>query len=147
MQKITTILVLAGISVFGVACNSNKTAQNDPYGSSQPVGGSQDPYAATGEYDNVYASGGGQSYGGASTNSYGSDDYYSSASSDPYTPPSGGGSSAGTSQPSGGSTHTVEKGDTLYNISRRYGTSVGAIQSANGLGGDLIILGQQLQIP
>ncbi|NIP95786.1 MAG: LysM peptidoglycan-binding domain-containing protein, partial [Akkermansiaceae bacterium] len=29
--------------------------------------------------------------------------------------------------------HTVRKGDTLYSLSRRYGTSVGAIQKANGI--------------
>jgi len=31
--------------------------------------------------------------------------------------------------------HTVSKGDTLYNISKRYATSVASIQSENGLSG------------
>lgn len=139
MQKIPTILVLAVISVSGVACKSNKAGKSDPYATSQPTG-SQDPYASTGEYDNVYASGGGQSYG--------SDDYYNTASSNPYTPPSNGGGGASSQASSGGSnSHTVVKGDTLFNISRRYGTTVGAIQSANGINGDLIRLGERLVIP
>ena len=43
--------------------------------------------------------------------------------------------------------HTVVKGDTLYSLSRRYGTSVGAIQRANGLSGTTIRLGRTLKIP
>ena len=43
--------------------------------------------------------------------------------------------------------HTVVKGDTLYSLGRRYGTSVGAIQRANGLDGTLIRIGQSLRIP
>ena len=43
--------------------------------------------------------------------------------------------------------HLVVKGDTLYNISKRYGTSVPAIKSRNGLGSNTIGLGQRLVIP
>ncbi|MBK1833774.1 LysM peptidoglycan-binding domain-containing protein [Roseibacillus ishigakijimensis] len=43
--------------------------------------------------------------------------------------------------------HTVVKDDTLYSLSRRYGTTVAAIQKANGLGGTTIRLGQSLLIP
>ena len=43
--------------------------------------------------------------------------------------------------------HTVVKGDTLYSLSRRYGTSVGAIQRANGISGTLIRIGQRLRMP
>ena len=43
--------------------------------------------------------------------------------------------------------HTVVKGDTLYSLGRRYGTSVGAIQRANGISGTTIRLGQKLRIP
>ncbi|MEL6288193.1 MAG: LysM peptidoglycan-binding domain-containing protein [Pseudomonadota bacterium] len=46
-----------------------------------------------------------------------------------------------------GETITVAKGDTLYGISRRYGVSVGAIQSANNMRGTAIRLGQKLIIP
>ncbi len=43
--------------------------------------------------------------------------------------------------------HTVVKGDTLYSLGRRYGTSVGAIQRANEITGTLIRIGQTLKIP
>ena len=43
--------------------------------------------------------------------------------------------------------HTVVKEDTLYNISKRYGTTVAAIQDENGLFSTNINLGQSLRIP
>lgn len=43
--------------------------------------------------------------------------------------------------------HTVKSGDTLWGISRRYGKSVSAIKSANGLRSDTIRSGQRLKIP
>jgi LysM repeat protein len=44
-------------------------------------------------------------------------------------------------------THTVKKGDTLYGLSRKYGTSVSSIQRANRLKGSNIGLGKKLIIP
>lgn len=49
-----------------------------------------------------------------------------------------------------GKTYTVQKGDTLYSISRKmYGSGkrVKDIQSANGLSGDVIKVGQVLTLP
>ena len=43
--------------------------------------------------------------------------------------------------------HTVKSGDTLYSLSIKYGTSVSKIQSANGMSGTLIRVGQKLKIP
>ncbi|MGK0185621.1 MAG: LysM repeat protein [Verrucomicrobiales bacterium] len=43
--------------------------------------------------------------------------------------------------------HTVAKGDTLYNISGRYKSTVGNIKSRNRLSSDTIRLGQRLEIP
>lgn len=43
--------------------------------------------------------------------------------------------------------HTVKSGDTLYAISKRYGTSVARLKSVNGLTRDLIRVGQTLRIP
>lgn len=42
--------------------------------------------------------------------------------------------------------HLVEKGDTLYNISRRYSTTVESIKSLNGLSSNIINLGQRLRV-
>lgn len=46
-----------------------------------------------------------------------------------------------------GSTHIVQKGDTLSGIALRYGTSVRAIKRSNGLQSDLIRVGQRLRLP
>lgn len=43
--------------------------------------------------------------------------------------------------------YTVLPGDTLWLLSRRYGTTVDAIRQLNGLTGDLINVGQVLKIP
>jgi LysM repeat protein len=64
---------------------------------------------------------------------------------------SGGGSSGGgggSSGGGGGSVYVVQRGDTLASIARRYGTSVSAILSANGLRNpNFIYAGQRLRIP
>ena len=51
------------------------------------------------------------------------------------------------SEPAVTTAHTVAKGDTLYNISKRYAVTVDALQTANGLYGNTIGLGQVLTIP
>ena len=45
-------------------------------------------------------------------------------------------------------TYVVQKGDTLYSIARRYGTTVQAIAARNGIANpSLISVGQKLTIP
>ena len=54
----------------------------------------------------------------------------------------------GTTAPSGPTTtHIVTTGDSLWGLSRKYGTTVEAIQQANGLSGNTIQTGRTLQIP
>jgi LysM repeat protein len=43
--------------------------------------------------------------------------------------------------------HRVKTGDTLYGLSRKYGTTVSKIQKANQLRGTIIINGSVLVIP
>jgi len=43
--------------------------------------------------------------------------------------------------------HTVKSGDNLYSIAKRYGTTAGALQRANGIKGAMIRPGQSLVIP
>ncbi|MBI1224395.1 MAG: LysM peptidoglycan-binding domain-containing protein [Bacteroidetes bacterium] len=57
----------------------------------------------------------------------------------PTTPPT-------TDQPAGAVYHTVEKGDTLYNISRRYGLSVDTLKQLNNLTDNTISIGQKLRV-
>ena len=162
IRKLFTALSIASLGIFGVSCKSTGTAKNSGYDDGAYVGNE-----AAGEYDNVYETGGGDDYdsysyesdsndSGGSSYNYESNDYSSSpAPSKPtYTPaPSKPTYTPAPTQPTytpapaAARSHTVERGDTLFNISRRYGTSVGAIQSANGLNGDLIRIGETLSIP
>jgi len=48
---------------------------------------------------------------------------------------------------SGGTTHTVVKGDTLGGIAKKYGVSQAALKKANNMSNDTVVLGKQLQIP
>ena len=43
-------------------------------------------------------------------------------------------------------THTVVKGDTLFNISRRYNLTVDRLKALNGLNSNTIFIGQQLRV-
>jgi membrane-bound lytic murein transglycosylase D len=44
-------------------------------------------------------------------------------------------------------THRVRKGDSLWNLARRYGTTTNAIQRANNLRGSRLYIGQSLKLP
>ena len=68
------------------------------------------------------------------------------------TLPAGGGVSADTTAPTvggdtGGATYTVKSGDTLTKIAKKNGTTVKAIEAANGLSTTKIKVGQKLKIP
>lgn len=69
----------------------------------------------------------------------------------PKPPAPGGGSGNGGSQQPGGpvgtTEYTVRAGDSLWLIAQRFGTTVDAIKSLNGLTGNLINIGQVLKIP
>ena len=58
------------------------------------------------------------------------------------------GTASTTTPPATGGEYTVQPGDTLYSIARRYNTTVEAIQSANGIVNPWYIrVGQKLIIP
>ena len=43
--------------------------------------------------------------------------------------------------------YTVQSGDTLWQLSRRFGTTVDAIRNLNGLTSNMLNIGQVLRIP
>jgi LysM repeat protein len=56
-------------------------------------------------------------------------------------------SSVASSKPTRTTRHTVKSGDSLSSIASRYGTSVSALKSANGISGTMIRDGKSLVIP
>lgn len=127
-------LVTGTLATTLMACQTNK--ESDPYGDAwgDPFGGGYDPYPGTsgpGGYPDIP-----QTPTLPQTP-------YSPPPQQSYTPPP----APAPSPPATTRSHTVARGDTLWNISQRYGTTVNAIKSANGLGSDLIVIGQTLRIP
>ncbi|NNE94099.1 MAG: LysM peptidoglycan-binding domain-containing protein [Verrucomicrobiales bacterium] len=151
------ILLPAALALSVVSCGKNKVADNNPY-QDNPYYGPQSSTYGTGTTAAANNTGGGYTdyTGAAPANNGGAS--YPTYSDNSYTPPAPASNPApaytdtyaSNSYGSGGgagATHTVVQGDTLFSLSRRYGTSVAAIQSANGLSSDLIRTGQTLQIP
>ena len=58
-----------------------------------------------------------------------------------------GSSSAAEPSVPGSNSHVVRRGETLSAIAKRYGTSIAALQQANGLRSTMIYVGQRLRIP
>ena len=130
------LLVSGLLATSLIACQTNK--QDDPYGDvwgtgSDPYGGGYNPYPSD--------------PGTAGPGGYPATSGYQPPSQPAYTPPPQPSYSPPPQPPATSRSHTVARGDTLWNISQRYGTTVNAIKSANGLSSDLIVIGQTLRIP
>jgi LysM repeat protein len=145
-MKYLYLLLSLGLAVSASSCNSNKKT------------------AATNAYkNNPYYGPSGSSYGSSSTDysSTASSSTYPSYSESTYTPPTQSSTSDSSvpsvptlsapalayTAPASGGSHTVARGENLYRISLKHGTSVAAIKSANGISGDTIHPGQVLRIP
>ena len=61
--------------------------------------------------------------------------------------PSAAGASAATDTSTGGETYVVKSGDTLTKIAKAHGTTVKAIEAANGMSTTRITVGKKLKIP
>jgi LysM repeat protein len=161
-------MLIAAFTSSGISCRSwnevagkNKTPQGQaqgayydttPYGQAQGAGQGSDRVQVTpqGSYGSpVY----GNQTNGQAGYTYQEPGYSSSSAgytspAPAYTPPppSYSAPDPAPSYTGGGQTHTVERGDTLYSISRRYGTSVNNIMSQNGLNTDIIRPGEVLRV-
>lgn len=75
------------------------------------------------------------------------DPTYSPAAYEDHTMAAPAPSIAAPSTSTASTSHTVVRGDTLGGIARRYGVSSAAIQQANGMTSDTVVLGRALVIP
>ena len=170
MKSILSLALAAVVAFFGVSCKSTKkgSVENGDPNAYSGNDYSDNVYTQGGGYnDNNYeytyndnqggGQGGNQSYGqpaggygsqpsppadsgsyGTPANSGGGNDYVSYQS--PSTPSYGNSGGSGQS-------YTVRKGDNLYRISLRHGTTVDKLMAANGLNTTLIHPGDVLSIP
>jgi len=173
LQFLPLSLAVAVMAMAGVSCKGTKTTADS--GSYDDFYADTGSTGAVGEYDNIYDESGVQKVddytGDSSTYEYASGTDYASpgttgggttTAAATYTPPSkpkpkptpavASKPTVSKPKPSGSTSgsakyHVVQKGETLYRLSRNYGTSVTAIQDANNLSDDLIRIGQQLVIP
>ncbi|MFK7909805.1 MAG: LysM peptidoglycan-binding domain-containing protein [Akkermansiaceae bacterium] len=159
-MKNTTTLTIAAYSLAAIALSSCGTtdpeykewkkkkaeeaaAANNPYGA--PAAGSN-PYGtpqASGDLGTTRAASGTAPYQplpGVPQPGAGAPTY-------PEAPTAGAGAIPGGAPTAGGASHTVVSGDSLWGLARKYGTSIEAIQAANGLTNTNIRTGQTLTIP
>lgn len=152
-MKPFALLRIAALPALALSFSSCETMQNsqtasDPYASNYTDGG-YNPYPGQTGYG---ASGG--NVGTYTPPPPPSDPYAFSPPSEPAPAPvrsTSSSSSSSTKKTSSSSSsysrYTVKKGDTLYSLARKNGTSVSKIKSANGMSSDLIRIGQTLKIP
>ncbi len=156
MKPVAVPVLLAAVAAALTSCQSNNQASapyaygdgneaatnENPYGEGSypsPYGAPPGPYPQEGDYVEVTPV---------------APDPYAGSTPPPaetYQPPSYGDRPAAPAPPvlaaNTNTTHQVAKGDTLYSISRRYGTSVEAIKQVNSLNSDTIYAGDTLAIP
>lgn len=146
-MRLLSLVLIAVLAAGTSSCNLFKPKT--------PEASSYDPY---GQQSNPYGQPAATPYGQAPANPYGqppaaANPYGQAPASNPYgsyepaqtTPAPAPGYPAATG--GGDRTVTVQSGDTLTSIAKRHGTSVSALRSANGLTGDLIKIGQKLNLP
>lgn len=154
-MRALSFALIAAVAVGTTSCELFKrkdaaASTYDPYGQqSNPYG--QAPAAAPNPYGQAAAANpysqapAANPYGQApAANPYGGYETASTSTADPASPSY---SAPAASSGGGERSVTVKGGDTLTGIAKRHGTSVAALRSANGLTGDLIKVGQKLNLP
>lgn len=131
------LAALPAVAFLSVSCGSKDEVAStaNPY-ANNPYYGTEGNYGNYGATDQ------------ASVTPAPAQDYVAPAPAPSYSAPAPAASAPSyASNATGSRNHTVSKGDTLYSLSRQYGTTVNGIKSANGLSSDLITIGQNLAIP
>ncbi len=147
MKLIAPFFILSSIPLLLVSCAPPQSIANN--GAGGVFQDPNNPYAVPG----VSNQGGGQlPVGQGQFPAPNGEAPYQPIPSTPINPPASApvftpSSPAPSISSSGGSSHTVASGDTLWGLSRKYGVSVTDIRQANGLSGDTIVTGQTLSIP
>lgn len=164
MEKFRFFGLIAILPILTISCaNRSKTASNSPYQSNPYYTntGSATPSSSTGasqypSYQEPNYSAANTppvpSYTGGTYNepSYTGSNPYSASNSQGSAPSYSPSAPAYTPAPASsgeGTTHVVATGENLYRISLKYGTTVSAIQAANGMTSTTIRPGQVLRIP
>lgn len=156
-MKITAIILSSAVAATLTSCNPMGGNSNNPYGAPAAAPNAS-PYGGANPYAAPQANG---ETGAYSANA--SADYLPNVNSNPapYQPIPGAAASPSVAPSAGnyipepsvgaaaGATinHTVVSGDSLWGLSRKYNTSVQAIQQANGMSDTVIRVGQTIQIP
>ena len=159
-MKVNRLLPLLIVPVMLASCkNTQDSGYEDPYVSNFGSDGTYNPYPSGGGYDApsyetppvddyaFHAPSSPPPSRPSTTASKPSTTSSSRAASSTRSTTTRSSSSAARTTASSSRTHTVVKGETLYGLSRKYGTTVAKIKSANGLSSDLIRIGQKLKIP
>lgn len=156
-MKLSRFLSALLLSLLAVSCKNTQDSQyEDPYVSNFGNDGGYNPYPDSGGYSQPAPSTPSYDTPPSDPYAFSSSSSSSGSSSSSYTPPKTStsspkpktsSSSKSTAKKSSSRSHTVARGDTLYGLARKYGTSVSKIKSANGLSSDLIRIGQRLKIP
>lgn len=146
-MRSATIATLALVTLGMTSCEllkpKEQAAAYDPYGQqANPYGQApaSNPYGQANPYGAVPPT--------PPANPYGSYEQPQTSTTPPASPYSSTPAySSGAATGGSGRTVTVQSGDTLTSIARRNSTSISALRSANNLSGDLIRVGQKLNLP
>lgn len=144
-MKVLPYLALLAIPALSLSCKNNTSSgYDDPYVSNTASDGGYNPYPTGGGYVTPPLPDMTQ----YEAPPMAADEYAFDAPPKP-APKTSTTQKTSSSQPKAKSsrTHTVVRGDTLYGLARKYGSSVAKIKSANGLSSDLIRVGQKVKIP
>ena len=163
MKTITNCLAVAFLALVGSSCQNQQANNNtdsgyqeygyyssdsgsqqssNPYATDSPYSNNQQPTSRDNDYVDVTPTTPQHSGGSAQMPAY--QDTINPSPPQPASPSYG---AVGSTSVALANTHTVSQGETLYRISKIYGSTVEGIKNVNGLDSNLIHPGEVLNIP